>query len=524
MKKNLKAVIYTRVSTEEQAVRGNSLVDQEELLRKACEYEGVEIIEHIQDDGYSAKTFNRPAFQQFFAKLKSGQIKVDFLYVARWDRFSRNMKNTVLMEHELEKYGVKVKCLEETYDTSDPSSIMLKAIKIAEPEMDNRRRAKNTQMGIRRALKAGRYASGTAPVGYSCDRNGTHPMIKPNADAGLVKEAFELYATGLYSIEGVRKIVEEKGLNIQKTAFNRMLRNPIYKGYIVVPELGDEEKEEVIGIHEAIISTEVFDKVQTVLAKIFERNASRVEKINYRNELPLRGMLQCPKCHSPWTGSGSKGNGGTYFYYHCQKGCKERVKAEEANLVFSDYLKSLQVHPEVSNLYMAIMEDIFKTQEGDRDKEIDRFQKVLAETESKLLKVDGMYVEDKLEKDSYQRIKASYKDEIHRLQTQISRLTSTDTHFMKYCRYGMSLLGNLDFHYQQSSPHVRKKLLGSIFTGKLVFEDGKYRTTGLNEAVTLIGLFQKDLENKKAERLDISDKTFGNVPMTGLEPAPCCQE
>ena len=79
----------------------------------------------------------------------------------------------------------------------------------------------------------------------------------------------------------------------------------------------------------------------------------------------------------------------------------------------------------------------------------------------------------------------------------------------------MSLLGNLDFHYQQSSPHVRKKLLGSIFTGKLVLENGNYRTTGLNEAVALIGLFQKDLQNKKAEHLAISDKTFGNVPMTG---------
>ena len=408
-----KAVIYTRVSTEEQAVRGNSLVDQEELLRKACQYEGVEIVGHIQDDGYSAKTFNRPAFQQFFANLKSGQVKVDFLYVARWDRFSRNMKNTILMMHELEKYGVEVKCLEETFDSSDPASVLIRAFKIAEPEMDNRRRAKNTRMGIRRALKAGRYACGAAPIGYSWDRNGIHPMIKPNADAELVKDAFELYATGLYSIEGARKIVQEKGLNIQKTAFNRMLRNPIYRGHIVIPELGDEEEQEIIGIHEAIVSRELFDKVQTVLARVLEKNASRVEKTNYRIELPLRGMLQCPKCHSSWTGSGSRGNGGTYFYYHCQNGCKERVKAEEANLVFSDYLKSFQVHPEVSNLYMAIMEDIFKTKEGDREKEIDRFQKTLAELEPKLLKIDEMFVAGDLEKDSYQRMKASYRDEFN---------------------------------------------------------------------------------------------------------------
>ncbi len=129
-----------------------------------------------------------------------------------------------------------------------------------------------------------------------------------------------------------------------------------------------------------------------------------------------------------------------------------------------------------------------------------------------------MYVTGDLEKDSYQRMKASTKKGIQQLQTQISRLTTTDTNFMKYCRYDMSLLGNLNFHYLQSSPHVRKKLLGSIFTGKLVFENGNYRTTGLSEAVALIGQFQQEFGYKKTERLDISDKTFGKVPRIGLEP------
>ena len=63
---------------------------------------------------------------------------------------------------------------------------------------------------------------------------------------------------------------------------------------------------------------------------------------------------------------------------------------------------------------------------------------------------------------------------------------------------------------------MRKKLLGSIFTGKLIFENGKYRTTGLNEAVALVGQFQQEFGHKKAERLTISDKTFGNVPFTDL--------
>ena len=67
------------------------------------------------------------------------------------------------------------------------------------------------------------------------------------------------------------------------------------------------------------------------------------------------------------------------------------------------------MHPEVSNLYMAIIEDIFKTKEGDREKEIDRFQKTLVELEPKLFKIDKMYVAGDLERDFYQRMKAPIK-------------------------------------------------------------------------------------------------------------------
>ncbi len=70
---------------------------------------------------------------------------------------------------------------------------------------------------------------------------------------------------------------------------------------------------------------------------------------------------------------------------------------------------------------MAIVEDIFGTQEGDREKGIDLFWKTLAKFEPDLIKIDQIYVTGDLEKDSYQRIKAFYKDEVQYLQIQISR-------------------------------------------------------------------------------------------------------
>lgn len=61
--------------------------------------------------------------------------------------------------------------------------------------------------------------------------------------------------------------MNEKGLDIQKTGFDWMLRNPI------------------TGIHEAIISEELFQKAQGVLARIVKKNATRAEKVVCKDEL-----------------------------------------------------------------------------------------------------------------------------------------------------------------------------------------------------------------------------------------------
>lgn len=159
------------------------------------------------------------------------------------------------------------------------------------------------------------------------------------------------------------------------------------------------------------------------------------------------------------------------------------------------------------------MEDIIKTKEGDQEQKLACLERNLKELETKLLKIDEMYVNGDLESDSYRRLKMTTKEEISRIQSSLAQLKTIDTSFMKYCRWGQTLLTHLPNFYEKASTAVKKKILGSIFTGKLVFEDGKYRTTELNEAVALIGLFQNDLQNKKAERLGISDKTFGNMPI-----------
>ena len=128
-------------------------------------------------------------------------------------------------------------------------------------------------------------------------------------------------------------------------------------------------------MHRAIVPLELYFQVQDMLGKLRLKNKGRAQQKTDREELVLRRFLKCGQCGQTLTGSCSKGNGGAYFYYHCQDGCKVRFRADEANKALTDFLGSFTVPREVSNLYIAVMEDTFKVKEGDRNEQVQKLSK-----------------------------------------------------------------------------------------------------------------------------------------------------
>lgn len=519
-----KGIIYTRVSTEEQAIHGYSLKYQEELLRMQCERDGVEIVKHFQDDGYSAKDFeHRPAFSVLYEYIILNPKTIEYVYVLRWDRFSRNVTQAYVELDRLEKLGVQVKCLEETVSPRDPAFPLFRALKLAEGEMDNRRRALNTTSGIVRARKEGRY-TGTPPKGYKREKNTSgKSIIVPDENAIFIKEAFEVVALGLCPIDNIRKILFEKGLKIGRSVFYELLRNPTYMGFTKVPEFGDEEEHYVPGLHESLIDEDLFHQVQNVLKQIEEKNCVPTVKMKQREEFPLRGLLICPACNRNLTGSLSQSrNGSHYGYYHCQNHCKTRFNAEEMHNKLFDFLKSLAIPPEVSELYMTILEETFKSNEVDRKKQIQGLRDRIKDQEEKISKCDDMLLNGDIDKQTHQRMIPKLNEEIAILRKKIELQEGTETGFMKYCRFGIPILSNLSGFYLNSSVSVKQKLLCSIFPTKLHFREDSYRTTPLNPALALILQKNRVLENEKTGQILFEESLSGGLPTTGLEPALNC--
>ena len=185
-------------------------------------------------------------------------------------------------------------------------------------------------------------------------------------------------------------------------------------------------------------------------------------------------------------------------------------------------MKSLTMSSEILELYMAILEDTFKSNEGDRKRQIQGLKDRIKDQEDKIARCDEMLLNKDIDRETHQRMIPKLKEEIAILKKKIELQENSETGFMKYCRFGIPLLSNLSGFYNNASVEIKQKLLGSIFPAKLHFRENSYRTTLLNPALALILQKNKVLENEKTGQTIFEESLSGELPMTGLEPALSC--
>ena len=511
---NRKAVIYTRVSTDEQKENGFSLQDQYAKLLKYCEKNNLEVLKHYQDD-HSAKTFNRPKFQEFLKDVKQKIIRPDIFLCVRPDRFSRNLLNSLEMYQEFKRMKIEFRTLENHTNLDSPESLLPFIINNVLPQIENERRGLNTQNGMRRAKQEGR-TMGRPPIGYLNDKFNKKIIIDP-VNAPLIIQGFEELSNGLYSMEEIRKKLIKRGLkNCCKQSFLNHIRNPYYYGLIVIPAWNDLPEEEVIGQHEPLITKELFDEVQAV---VFGRKKNTPIKLTRKEELPLRGHLNCNKCGGKLTGSRSTSrNGDKHFYYHCQKGCKERFRADYANNSFEDYLTSFEISEEVLGLYKEILKEVFDEDDADRLKEIKQIDEKTKQINNKINSLQDKFLDNQICQEDYNSMRTRLHEERNEWNYKKEELSIDKSAFNQYFDFGLSFLFNVKEYYQNAELEIKQKIVGSIFPEKIIFSENKYRTTKTNELLSLLTLNINHLGEIKNGQTNNKIDLPTMAPSLGLEP------
>lgn len=147
----LRMVLYTRVSTEEQAASGLGLEAQRAQLELAAQYQSWQVIEFVVDEGQSGKDLVRPGLRHALELLRDG--KADGIAVAKLDRLSRSVVDFGLLLEWLETVGVSLVALDLNVDTSTPSGRMLTSVLMAVAEWERHTIAQRTKDGLA-ALRA----------------------------------------------------------------------------------------------------------------------------------------------------------------------------------------------------------------------------------------------------------------------------------------------------------------------------------------------------------------------------------
>ncbi|MEE1897441.1 recombinase family protein [Flavobacterium rakeshii] len=508
-------VIYTRVSTDEQAEKGFSLRHQKEVLTTYTKINNLKIMNHFEED-YSAKNFKRPEWSKLINYVKKNKKSIDKILFTKWDRFSRNIEEALTVIRVLNNMGIEVNSVEQPLDLSNPDNKVMLAMYLIIPEVENDKISQRTKDGMRRAMKEGCYLA-KAPYGYSNLKIDGKTSIAPNDDAKLVQKAFVEVAKGFEAVEVIRKkLREQSGLKLEKQQFYNMLRNLTYCGKIVIPEYKKEPAQVIIGIHEAIITPELFNSVQEVINGRKKKGAKLPSTINVN--FPIKKNLVCPKCGKQITGSRSKGNGGYYEYYHCTSKCKVRLKKQTVHNNLISLLNDSSLNSNIIELYKEILTELINRNETNINNQLKSLSDELKKNNELLSKAEDKRISDEITQDAYMRATTRYMDKINELENEMSILQENEKDLKKYVDDAVSLLCRLGIAFEQTKDYDKGSFLNVIYPENLILENDCFRTKNQNEVLELMTRVFKGSEQAKIKKAT-KNSGFSNVaPPLGLEP------
>lgn len=342
----MKCYIYTRVSTEAQ-VDGYSLDAQSEVLKEYAEYRGLKIVGEYCDAGISGATIKgRPAFRQMMSDIAAQKDNISYVLVFKLSRFGRNAADIMRSLQTLLDFDINLVSVRESIDSSTAGGRLTLAILSAVAEMEHENITVQFMAGRIQKVKNGGWTGGPAPLGYTIV---DHKLVINEEEAKLVRKIYELYdqkgSTATSVADELNKSSYERpnGKPFTYEFVARTLDNPTYygricyfrrtnrkdhNGKIIKPD--PDALISVKGIHEPIISEEIWMRVQDKRQQMRKRYKKSAEAVNTHI---LSGIVMCPICGKPLTGQVSKSKnyytGGWYksiYYYNCRYSGRQHGK------------------------------------------------------------------------------------------------------------------------------------------------------------------------------------------------------
>src|SRR5580658_17612 len=215
-------IVYTRVSTKEQADNNLSLSTQKRTIEEFAHRHNLNIVSFFGGTYESAKTDGRKEFKRMLEFIKSHKGQISQILVYTLDRFSRTGGAAIKLATDLrEKHGIAVFAVTQPTDTSNPSGVLHQNIQLLFSEFDNQQRRQRVIAGMTEKFKQGYWVI-KPPIGYDIITINTVRSIVLNDTGRQIKKAFEWKAAGMRNEEIVLRL-NRLGVNVYKQKIHKIL-------------------------------------------------------------------------------------------------------------------------------------------------------------------------------------------------------------------------------------------------------------------------------------------------------------
>jgi site-specific DNA recombinase len=235
------AVLYYRVSTEEQGKRGYSLPEQRRECRAKAEamatQQGARLEVYEFEDTASGEVLERPGLEACRAFLRNKTTQARYFVCLDPDRFARSLFLQLLVTEEIEKLGLKLVFVQHDYQNTAEGRLFYQ-MRGAISEFEKAKIKERTSRGRRGKLAAGEIPNRVQPWGYFWDKQAKTLKIDPDT-APWVQQVFRWYLDGWSYLRIAAKLT---GLGVPgpggavwyRRTIQRVLQNSVYVGKLVV--------------------------------------------------------------------------------------------------------------------------------------------------------------------------------------------------------------------------------------------------------------------------------------------------
>ncbi|MCC6934696.1 MAG: recombinase family protein [Candidatus Yanofskybacteria bacterium] len=460
----IKSLVYCRVSSKEQKDTGYSLEAQEKFLNDYAGDKNYEVGKIFKLSESASGNQLRKAFNEVLEYATKN--KVDIILCEKIDRLTRNLKDAALVDDWVRaKPGREVHFVKENFVLNGQTKAhenLVWDMKVAIARFYTNNLSEEVHKGQKEKLAEG-WLPTKPPLGYkTIGDKGKKTHIINEAEAPFIRQMFEWYATGNYSVLRLWKELHKAGLRsrsgrkVPTSRIHKLLTDPFYYGKI--RWLGQIYP----GKHVPLISKDLFGKVQIIL----KRHTSNPH-LSKHNPL-FKSKIYCEHCGGMVTWETQKG----HWYGHCNnhpeyRNCPKKTYIREER-VKGQLIPFFEHLAPKSEKILSWIEGIIKEEHAQkitsRENEIARIRELLDQVRRRK---DRMY-EDKIDGvitlEMYNRKFAEYTAEEGNFETSLAQVSDKSDEYQQLGVVVHELAYKAKQIYEVADVDEKRLLMSQIFT------------------------------------------------------------